>query len=274
MPAHARRRLVVLAVLEGALVALVVAVVLAALPGVAWYVGLAAGVLVGAALLLWWCRSASGRVLRALGSVPADEVRHARYSNLVDGLCLSFGVDRPDLHVLETPALNAASVDGRNGAHLICTAGLLERLDRVELEGILAHELSHIRSGESAAATLAVALIGYPLLGGRGPVGGALGGLGARLEPARERLWSWSLGPDRELDADRVAVGVTRYPPGLYRALRTIRDGGAGPADATPASIPLWIEQPIPAAGADAGRRAGSALHPPIDERIDVLGEL
>lgn len=274
MPAHARHRLVTLAVLQGALLALVVAVVLAALPVVSWYVGLVGGVLVGALVLVWWSRSASARVLRALRSVPADEVRHARYSNLVDGLCLSFGVDRPDLHVLDTPALNAASVDGRNGAHLICTAGLLERLDRVELEGVLAHELSHIRSGESAAATLAVALIGYPLLGGGGPVAGVLGALGDRLEPTRERLWSWSLGPDRELDADRVAVGVTRYPPGLYRALQTIRDGDAGPADATPATIPLWIEQPIPAAGPGPGRRGGSGLHPPIDERIDVLGEL
>lgn len=271
-PTAARRRLLALALLEGALVALVAFAVLWALPIVSWYWALLVGLVLGAVVLTWWCLTAPPRILRGLGVVEADEGAHPRYHNLVDGLCLSFGVDRPSLGIVVDPAPNAASLDGRGGAHLICTSGLLERLDRVQLEGVLAHELAHIRSGESAVATLAVAVIGYPLLGGGGPVARLADPVAAALAPWRERLWLWALGAERELDADLAAVGVTRYPPGLHAALRVIRDAGATVSSASPATVPLWIQEPAPAA-ARAGA-AAAALHPPIDQRIDVLGEL
>ena len=242
--------------------------VLSPLPG---YLAAGISLVLAAAALWWWSRTTPRRVLRSLGAEPADEVRHARYANLVDGLCLSFGVERPTLHVIAEDGLNAASLAGGGEAHVVVTEGLLARLDRVQLEGALAHELAHIRSGDAADATLGVALIGYPLAGGRGPMARLLGPLRTGLEPARSGLWRWALGCDRELVADQVAVGVTRYPPGLYRALRAIGDDPAPITVASPATVPLWIHHPY---GVERRGSGPSSVHPPIDERIDVLGEL
>lgn len=259
-----------IAVAEAAFLAVLVAVLLAVLTPLPWYAAAALAAVLAAGTMWWWCRSTPGRALKALAAQPADEVRHARYVNLVEGLCLSFGVERPSLHVIADDALNAGSLAGPGGAHLFVTDGLLRHLDRVQLEGALAHELAHIRSGDAAEATLGVAVVGYPLLGGRGPVGRLLRPVGDALEPARQALWRWSLGCERELVADQVAVGVTRYPPGLYAALTAIRDHPAAVGSASPATLPLWIHPPQ---GAPC-RTSGPTVHPPIDERIDVLGEL
>lgn len=272
MPAESRRRLLIVAALEALVVATPVALLLVLVAPLPWPVAVLLALLVGAAVVAWWWRTTPHRVLRALGAEQADERHHARYHNLVDGLCLSFGVERPALHVIDAPALNAASVAGGGQAAIACTRGLLERLDRVELEGVLAHELAQLRSGHSAAATAAVGLIGLPSLAGDGPVGRPLSGLGDALAPARDRVLAWVLGSERELEADRTAVGVTRYPPGLYHALCAIRDDTGTGTPASRATAPLWIHDP------DGARRSGSGpatpLHPPIDERIDVLGEL
>jgi heat shock protein HtpX len=172
-------------------------VLLVALSPLAWYVDAVIALLLGAVFVGWWWATTPQRVLRAIGAQPTDEVRHARYHNLVDGLCLSFGVEAPELHVVADDAPNAASLGGRGGAHLVCTTGLLDHLDRVALEGVIAHELAHVRSGEAAAGTAAVALVGYPLLGGDGPLGRRLGPAGEALAPVRERLLVWALDAQR-----------------------------------------------------------------------------
>lgn len=272
MPAESRRRLLIVAALEALAVAAPVALLLVLVAPLPWPVAVLLALLLGAALLAWWWRTTAERVLRALGAEPADERHHARYHNLVDGLCLSFGVERPALHVIDTPALNAASVAGGGQAGIVCTRGLLDRLDRVELEGALAHELARLRSGQAAAATAAVGLVALPSLAGDGSVGRPLSGLGDALTPWRDRVLAWVLGAERELEADRTAVEVTRYPPGLYHALCAIRDDTGTVASVSRATAVLWIHDP------GGARRAGSGpatpLHPPIDERIDVLGEL
>lgn len=250
---------------------MVVFVLVVALSPLPWLVDLVLAVVVAAAVIGWWWATTPVRVLRAMAAEPADEAHHARYRNLVEGLCLSFGVEPPELHVVADDAPNAASLAGRGGAHLVCTTGLLDRLDRVALEGVVAHELAHVRSGEAAAATTTVALVGYPLLGGDGPVARTARPLGQALAGRREQLFVWALGPEREVAADLAAVGVTRYPPGLHRALQVIGRASAPPASLTAATAPLWIHDPSPA---PAPGSAGPGLHPPLDQRIEVLGEL
>ena len=117
------------------------------------------------------------------------------------------------------------------------TRGLLTALNRVELEGVLAHELNHIWSWGARLATLGVAL-------GRVP------GLLRLLAP-----------PRREFDADEGGARLTRYPPGLVSALRKLAEGGGQPPD-RPGLRHLWIMAP------------GDASHPPVDERIAALQEL
>jgi heat shock protein HtpX len=194
--------------------------------------GLGAGLVVGFAPGL-----GERAALRDAGAEPADPERWPRYHNLVDGLCQTAGLPAPRLYVAESEAANAFSV-GRDPqrAALVVTRGLLASLNRVELEGVLAHELTHVWSWGARLATLGVAL-------GRVP------GLLRLLAP-----------PRREFDADEGGARLTRYPPGLASALRKLADGGQPPD--RPGLRHLWIMAP------------GDATHPPVAERIAALQEL
>lgn len=192
--------------------------------------------------------------LRLTGARPADPTSHARLLNLVDGLCTSAGLPMPAVHVVADTAPNAFSV-GRDprSASLVVTEGLLASLTRIELEGVLAHELSHIKSHDILPSTLAVGLLRLPI----GPL----------VRPLVERL----VPPEREAIADVTGVGITRYPPGLIAALEKVRDSGATPASASaaptasPATAHLWLAEP-------EGRAL--APRPPLEERIEALREL
>ena len=137
-------------------------------------VGLLVGLLVGKALLVtlialgvaaamsavsYW--KADAIALAVSRAVPADPVEYRRLHNLVEGLCIASGLPKPRVYVVNDPAPNAFAT-GRNPKHaaLAVTTGLLERMNRVELEGVVAHELSHIRNYDILVSTLAVTLVG------------------------------------------------------------------------------------------------------------------
>ena len=168
--------------------------------------------------------------------MPADPQRLPRYHNLVRGLSQAGGLPMPRLYVVDSDAANAFSV-GRDPerAALVVTSGLLTGLNRVELEGVLAHELNHIWSWGARLATLGVAL-------GRVP------GLLRLVAP-----------PRREFDADEAGARLTRYPPGLVSALRKLAAGDPPPVQ--PRLGHLWIVAPDP-------------THPPVAARIAALQEL
>jgi len=253
--AHRRRALLLLTA-----VALVVAVPMAVavlavfglLLGVV--VGLAAAVVAGAAAggvlaaRVW--RGAEATVLQAVGATPADEVAHARFFNLVEGLSLAAGVPRPRLLVVDTPTANALSVgrDARRTA-VVATTGLLEHLNRIELEGVLAHELCHLRSGDVVPATMAAAAVQSTWPGRllAGPL--VRGAVDSR----------------RELGADLGAARLTRYPPGLTAALDRLAQVGTAVPSAPVALAHLWFA--APSAGDDD-------LHPRLEERAEALREL
>ena len=128
-------------------------------------VGLAVAVVIavgGSAAAYWKSDAVALAMSRAQ---PADPVEYARLHNLVEGLCIAAGLPKPRLYVVEDDAPNAFAT-GRNPKHaaIAVTTGLLGKLDRMELEGVLAHELSHIKNYDILVSTLAVTMVGVVAL--------------------------------------------------------------------------------------------------------------
>src|SRR3954468_23570475 len=177
---------------------------------------------------------------------PADPEVYRRLHNLVEGLCIAGGLPKPAVYVIDDPAPNAFAT-GRNPRHaaIAVTTGLLEKLNRVELEGVVAHELSHIRNYDILVSTLAVTLVGSIALltnfavrmmwgnggrvnrdgdrnGGANPL--ALVGFALLIfAPLVAKLMQAAVSRRRETLADVSACQLTRYPPGLISALEELR---------------------------------------------------
>ena len=229
--------LVIGALLGGGAVAVAVAVVLA--------------LVVAAASYLF-----SDRIALSLSrAAPSDPEEHPRYHNLVEGLCVAAGLPKPELYVVDDDAPNAFAT-GRNPEHaaVVVTTGLLDKLSRVELEGVLAHELSHIRNHDTLVTTIAVTLVGPFVV----------------LAPFFGRLMQLALSRRRESLADATGVRLTRYPPGLIAALEKLRSDTAVVQSGSRATAHLWIESPLERDGLNRL----VATHPPIEERIAALREL
>jgi heat shock protein HtpX len=217
----------------------------------------------------------------------------------VEGLCIAAGLPKPRVFIVDDPAPNAFAT-GRNPKHaaIAVTTGLLEKLNRVELEGVIAHELSHVRNYDILVSTLAVTLVGSIALltnigmrmmwwnGGRvrregdREGGNPLAILGLVLlifAPIIAKLMQAAVSRRRETLADVSACQMTRYPPGLISALEKLRDDTTVTHSATTATAHLWIEQPMSGVG-DAGKfgRLNRMFdtHPPLEERIALLREL
>jgi len=231
---------------------------------------------------------------------PAEPVQYQRLHNLVEGLCIASGLPKPRIYVVDDPAPNAFAT-GRNPRHaaIAVTTGLLEKLNRVELEGVLAHELSHIRNYDILVSTLAVTLVGAIAIltdtairlmwwnGGRVSRDGdrqngnnPLAYLGFALlifAPILAKAMQATISRQRETLADVSACQMTRYPPGLISALEKLRDDTTVTHSASTATAHMWIEQPMAGVG-DKGKLGGIHrmfdTHPPLEERIALLREL
>jgi heat shock protein HtpX len=231
---------------------------------------------------------------------PADPQEYQRLHNLVEGLCIASGLPKPRVYVVDDPAPNAFAT-GRNPRHaaIAVTTGLLEMMNRVELEGVVAHELSHIRNYDILVSTLAVTLVGAVALitdlairmmwwnGGRvnregdqGNSGNPIAILGfvlLILAPIIAKAMQATISRRRETLADVSACQLTRYPPGLISALEKLKKDTTVTHSASTATAHLWIEQPMSGVG-DRGRLASIHklfdTHPPLDERISLLREL
>jgi heat shock protein HtpX len=230
---------------------------------------------------------------------PADPQQYQRLHNLVEGLCIAAGLPKPRVYIVEDPAPNAFAT-GRNPKHaaIAVTSGLLEKMNRVELEGVIAHELSHVRNYDILVSTLVVTLVGSIALltnigmrmmwwnGGRvrregdRDGGNPLALIGLVLlifSPIIAKLMQAAVSRRRETLADVSACQMTRYPPGLISALEKLRDDTTVTHSATTATAHMWIEQPMSGVG-DAGRFGALNrmfdTHPPLEERIALLREL
>jgi heat shock protein HtpX len=264
--------------------------------------GLIIIVIVAAALALFSYYNSDKVALAASHAKPADENEYRRYHNLVEGLCIAAGLPKPRLYVVDDPAPNAFAT-GRNPNHsaIAVTTGLLEKMNRVELEGVLAHELSHIKNYDILVTTVAVIAVGaialladiglrFAFWGGMrdrrdSNNAGGLGGIVALLAlalivlaPFAGYLMQFAMSRNREYLADASGVQLTRYPPGLIAALEKLRDDQAVVHHATKATAQMWIEQPLEPGRdhKDAKSRFNNLFdtHPPLEDRIKRLQEM
>ena len=234
---------------------------------------------------------------------PADPTEYARLHNLVEGLCIAAGLPKPRVYVVEDDAPNAFAT-GRDPKHaaIAVTTGLLEKLNRVELEGVLAHELSHIKNYDILVSTLAVTMVGVIAIAadlgirfmwfgmgrnrnneGDGGGGGLtiifafLGFALLILSPIIGRAMQAAVSRRRETLADVSGVELTRYPPGLISALEKLRDDYTVVGSTSHATAHLWIEQPQAVEEQDGRISRINRMfdtHPPLEERIALLREL
>ncbi len=227
-----------------------------------------------------------------LSSVGAKEVSRDEYPvlyNVTEELCIAAGIPMPKIYVVPDPSPNAFAT-GRNleNAKIAVNEGLLKILNREELQGVIAHELSHIKNNDIMFATIVSVLLGMIIIlstvfrrtfwwGGRdrdreggGVILVLIGLLLAILAPIAAKLIQLSLSRSREYLADASAALITRNPLGLAGALRKLSDTKVVTRTANDAVSPLYIAEPFK--GIDV--KTLFSTHPPIEERIKRLEEM
>jgi len=228
--------------------------------------------------------------LKSVNAKPAKESEYPEYHHIVEGLCLASGLPKPKLYTMEDKNINAfaSGRDPRNA--VICvTTGCLEKLDKHELEGILAHELSHVANYDIRFMTIAAILVGMIAIisqiflrslfwrsfsGGNDRDNRAqiifiiIGIILAILAPIVVMLVQLAISRKREYTADASAVKFMRTPTGLIRALEKIKHEHPTKVDKhiSKAVAPLFISDPYK-------RKLDNffATHPPLEKRIAVL---
>jgi heat shock protein HtpX len=252
-----------------------------------------AGIL--AVFMTWGSYFASDKIALSMSHAkPADQGQYQQLHNIVEGLALAAGIPKPGVYVIDDTAPNAFAT-GRNPKHaaIAVTRGLLERMSREELEGVIAHELSHVKNRDTLVMTLAVTLVGVIVLladwflrslfwgdRDRGGMGAPLIIIGAVLmifAPLVAQLLQFAISRRREFLADADGVMLTRYPDGLIHALEKLKDDPTVVRTASKATAHLWIESPIARQLGEGGAKRGLWLnrmfdtHPPLEERIKAL---
>ncbi len=240
-----------------------------------------------------------------LASARAREVspeEEPRLHNIVEGLSLAAGIPKPRVYVVPELAPNAFAT-GRDPAHssIAATRGLLDEMNRVELEGVVAHELSHVVDRDILVGTVVATLVGAVVLiseffmrwfwwggfggrrsdeggGGGGAVGAvffAIGLLLLILAPIFGQIIKFAVSRQREYLADAQGAMLTRYPPGLASALKKIAAHSSAMRSANNATAHLWLNQPsrIPGERTSTMEKLFST-HPPIRDRIERLEDM
>lgn len=265
-----------------------------------WWIGAIFGLLLALVLTLVGFWRADSIVLAVTRAREASADDYPRLHNVVDGLCVSVGLAKPNVFVIDDVAPNAFVFGATTSESSIAfTTGLLNLLDRIELEAVVAQLLGRIRSGQVAHGTRAAILVGAPLLladallrrrwwnSGRVARDGdpsekkdALSHLGSiLLVTARPISWimSAAVGKDRDIASDLAACHLTRYPPGLIRALEKLQNDCTVTHSGAMATAHLWFAEPLSGVG-DAGRQAKLhnlfSVHSSLDERIALLKEM
>ena len=262
------------------------------------------GAVVFAVLMTWGSYFASDKIALSMSRAqPADEAHYSQLHNIVDGLSIAAGIPKPRVYVVQDDAPNAFAT-GRNPEHaaIAVTTGLMQKLNRDELEGVIAHELSHVKNRDTLVMTIAVTLVGVIVLladwmiramwwggGSRDREGGnglglpfaILGIVLLLVAPLIAQLLQFAVSRQREFLADADGVFLTRYPDGLIGALEKLQHDQTVVRTASRATAHLWIESPIArhANKAQHATKQGAWLnrmfdtHPPLEVRIQALRE-
>ena len=248
----------------------------------------------------WASYQASDRIaLASTRAQPADPQQHARLHNLVEEMAIAAGLPKPRVYVVDDPAPNAFAT-GKDPQHaaIAATTGLMAKLERNELQGVIAHEMAHIRNNDIRVMTVAVATAGaialiadifWRMLYFGGLSGGrrnnrdnnqaqallAVAGFlfVVVLAPLAAGLLRAAISRSREGLADASAVELTRNPEGLRRALEKLDADVTVIRRTSHATSHLWIEAPDDHERHHKGRRFNDMFntHPPLRERIDSL---
>ena len=229
-------------------------------------------------------------VLTLAGAKEADRKQYFDLYTTVENLSITAGLPMPKVYVVNDPAPNAFAT-GRDPKHAVvaATTGLLAILEKNELEGVIAHELSHIGNRDMLVSTVAVVLVGFVSIladvfmrslwfgGGRDSDDNKSGGIlmivgivFAILAPIFATLLQLAISRKREYLADASGALLTRYPEGLANALRKISAYSQPMAHQSTAIAHLYIADPK---GAKIGQKIAGlfATHPPVEARIKAL---
>ncbi len=213
-------------------------------------------IVVAVAVTALRCRDIDGRVGAALGARAVEAGDVPRLAGVVESASMALGVAAPRLHLIDDPGRNAVTWGSGTGpASIALTSGLLDQVERIELEGVVARLLADVRDRTVEAPTVTTALFG-------GLAGGPLAGLVATLARAGED-------ERRIVVADMAAARATQYPPGAVAALERVRQGSTGVARSPRPLQALWYAAPSEPVDGDR-----FAAHPPLADRIDLLREL
>jgi heat shock protein HtpX len=236
----------------------------------------------------WFSDSVS---LASSGAKEADPKQYLELHRLVENLSIASGLPKPKVYVIEDSAPNAFATgrDPKHGAVAV-TTGLMAMLDRTELEGVIAHELSHIKNRDTLVMTVTVVLVGLVTLiadwglrmafTNRGESDNKLGVVGlviglalVVLSPIIAQLIQLAISRKREFLADASGALMTRYPEGLASALEKISGYDVPMRSANHATAHLFIASPF----GDSKKEKRSFLnnlfstHPPVEERVQAL---
>jgi heat shock protein HtpX len=259
----------------------------------AWGFVLALAVASASAFFSYW---ASDKIVLAMSRArPVTKEEFPYLYNVVEGLAIAAGIPAPRCYVIDDTAPNAFAT-GRNPEHsVVCvTTGLLQKLNRVELEGVIGHEMSHIRNYDIRLQTLTVVMVGMVSLlsdwilrgvfwgGGRrrsssrdrggGQLALVLVAVGlvlAVLSPVISQLIRLAISRKREFLADASSAQLTRYPAGLASALRKLASDIEPLEAANKATAHLYIVNPLKNVKGVVNKLFST--HPPIEERIAAL---
>jgi heat shock protein HtpX len=279
------------------LMALFLAIVVAIGYFVSWYwesaIFLYAAIFIALAMNIssyWYSDKISLSLAKA---VPSDKAQYPELFNVVENLSITAGLPMPRLYIIPDPAPNAFAT-GRNKEHaaVAVTSGLLAMMDKNELAGVIAHELSHIGNRDTLLQSVVVVLVGFIAIlaniftrsmwfgGGRrgnrdsgGQLGAILSIVGivfVILSPIIATLIQLAISRKREFLADADGALLTRYPEGLASALTKIEAYGRPMATANNATAHLYISNPF-GPHASSGIAKLFMTHPPTEERIKIL---
>ena len=251
--------------------------------------GIVLAVVIGIVFILIGYFGGDGIILTSTGAVPATKQSHPHLWHTVEGLSISAGIPMPKVYVVNDTAINAFAT-GRNYKHASVTAtqGAIDKLNRQELEGVIGHELSHIKNYDVRFMMLTTVLVGLVVLlsdfflrafifGGRNregkgvhPVFIVFALVLAILTPIIGELMKLTISRKREYLADANGALLTRYPQGLADALKKIRDDKEPLVEAAnKATASLWIENPL--RKRKVLMKSLFQTHPDINSRIERL---
>ena len=232
-------------------------------------------------------------VLKMAGAKVVSREEYRELWNVLENLCITAGMQMPKLYIIDDPAPNAFAT-GRDEKHaaVAVTRGLLNMLDRSELEGVLAHELSHVKNRDILIMTIVVVLVGFVTLlsdfllrwsffggGSRNDRGGGqmqlifliAGLILAILAPVIAVVIQLTISRKREFLADASGALLTRYPEGLANALRKISGYGGELKRANHAMAHMYIASPFRGKHKRGFFAKMFMTHPPVEERIGAL---